>query len=128
MRRHALNGYFSKASIRKIEPLIQEDISRLIAIFRTYQKTEKPIPLKPAFAALTSDLITEYCFATQEGYIEAPNFNDIVLETTEGSASQVHIMVHFKWLFPLLMALPDRLVAMMMGPGMALMQQLQKVS
>jgi cytochrome P450 len=49
VRRNALNSFFSPSSLRKLEPLIQECVSRLIAVFRQYQKTGEMIPMKPAF-------------------------------------------------------------------------------
>lgn len=50
-------------------------MSRLMSVFRRYQKTGDAIPLRPAFAALTIDIIAEYCFGGYENYIEAPGFN-----------------------------------------------------
>lgn len=75
VRRSALNPFFSPASARRLEPLIQENVSRLMAVFRRFQQTGEILPLRPAFAALTSDVISEYCFGRSENYIEAPGFN-----------------------------------------------------
>ncbi|KAG0650454.1 Cytochrome P450 monooxygenase orf6 [Hyphodiscus hymeniophilus] len=126
VRRSALSPYFSPASVRRLEPLIQDDISRLIAIFRRYQKSAEPIPLKAAFAALTSDIITESCFATQENYIEASDFNAIVLVASEGATDNLHFVLQFKWIVPLIKSLPDKVVVMLLGPGMALLHQFQR--
>lgn len=97
-------------------------------MFRRYQKTAEPIPLKAAFAALTSDIITESCFATQENYIEAPDFNAIVLAASEGATDNLHLVLQFKWIVPVVKKLPDKAVVMLLGPGMALLHQFQRVS
>jgi cytochrome P450 len=75
LRRAALNPFFSPVSLRRLEPLIQDNVSRLISVFRLYQSTGEIISLRPAFAALTSNIIAEYCFGGSEHYIEAPGFN-----------------------------------------------------
>jgi cytochrome P450 len=74
LRRSALNPFFSPASLRRLEPLVRVNVSRLMSVFRQYQKAGEVIPLRPAFAALTSDIIAEYCFGGYENYIEAPGF------------------------------------------------------
>jgi hypothetical protein len=60
-RRNALAPFFSTSSLRQLEPLVQDKLSRLIAVLRRYQSTGEPIQLLPAFGALTCDIITEYC-------------------------------------------------------------------
>ncbi|EHL02834.1 putative Trichodiene oxygenase [Glarea lozoyensis 74030] len=91
IRRAPLNPYFSKGSIRTLEPLIREDISRLVSVFRDYQKTKEPVPLKAAFAALTSDIVTQFCFMMQSDYIEADGFNVMVLKAGEGATDALHV-------------------------------------
>lgn len=118
-RRNALAPFFSTTSLRQLEPLIQDKISRLVDVFRQYQKNGKPIRLRPAFGALTSDIITEYCFGINEDNITAPGFNAIVLEATDRLTDRTHIVVHAQWLPKLLNKLPEKLVEAVMGTGMA---------
>jgi hypothetical protein len=108
--------------------LIQEKIDRLISVFRRYQKTGEVLPIRPAFAALTSDVIADYCFGSSENYIEAPGFNAMVLETTDTLTENMHITVQFQWLPQLLDRLPDRFVEGMLGEGMAKFNELKRVS
>jgi len=100
---------------------------RLVAVFRTYQKTTKPVPLRPAFAALTSDIIAEYCFGGSENYVEAEWFNIEVLEATDALTENMHITVQFQWLPALMDKLPDKVVEWMVGPGMAKINELKRV-
>jgi hypothetical protein len=128
IRRAALNPLFSASSLRKLEPLVQSNISRLISVFRKYQSTGEVLPLRPAFAALTSDIIAEYCFGGSENYIEAEGFNVMVLDTTDVLTENMHVTVQLQWLPKLMDALPDWLVEGMLGPGMAKFNELKRVS
>ena len=108
MRRAAVSPFFSSASLRKLEPLIQDNVSRLISVFRRYRSTGEVIPLRPAFSALTSDVIADYCFGGSENYIEAEGFNAMVLETTDVLTDNMHVTVQFQWLPQLMDKLPDK--------------------
>ncbi|TVY42227.1 Cytochrome P450 monooxygenase [Lachnellula occidentalis] len=125
VRRGAVNSFFSPGSLRKLEPLIQDCISRLIAVFRQYQKTGAVIEMKPAFGAMTSDIIAEYCFGTTENYIEAPGFNAVVIETTEALTNNVHIDIAVSWLPQLLDHLPNRLISSVLGSGFTKMNEMK---
>ncbi|KAH6662329.1 cytochrome P450 [Halenospora varia] len=124
-RRAAVAPFFSPASIRKIDSLIQEKISRLINIFRQYQRDGKPVRLRPAFSALTSDIISLYCFGVDENYTEAENFNAMVLEATDRLTDRMHITVQMQWLPRLVEKLPEKFVETMFGKGIATVNQLK---
>ncbi|PVH78516.1 cytochrome protein [Cadophora sp. DSE1049] len=127
VRRNAIAPFFSTSSMRKLEPLIQENINKLITVFRRCQSTKEPIPLRPAFGALTSDIIAEYCFGVSENYVEAPGFNVMVLETTDVLTDSMHVTVQFQWLPKFLNSLPDTIVVGMFGPGMAKFLELKRI-
>ncbi|KAH7317888.1 cytochrome P450 [Rhexocercosporidium sp. MPI-PUGE-AT-0058] len=126
VRRSAIAPFFSAGSLRKLEPLIQENINRLVTVFRRYQQTGEPVPLRPAFGALTSDIIAEYCFGVSENYVEAPGFNVMVLETTDVLTDNMHVTVQLQWLPTFLNSLPDAIVVGMFGPGMAKILELKR--
>jgi cytochrome P450 len=128
LRRNAIAPFFSTASLRKLEPTIQDNVSRLIAVFRRFQKTGEVLRIRPAFSALTSDIIAEYCFGVSENYIDAPDFNVLVLEITDQLTNNMHVTVQWPWLPVLLNKLPEKLVEIMFGQGMALFHVLKRVS
>jgi len=84
--------------------------------------------MKPAFGAMTSDIIGEYCFGTTENYIEAPGFNAVVVETTEALTDNTHITVQAQWFPRLLDRLPDRFNESVFGSGMAKINEMKRVS
>ena len=73
-RRAAFSQFFSKASIRRLEPLIQEIIDTMIRKVEAYLDAGKPVNLYHAYSALTQDLITEYCFSDCRNVLEQPDF------------------------------------------------------
>jgi hypothetical protein len=96
-------------------------------VLRRYQKTGEVLPIRPAFSALTSDIITENCFGVSENYIEAPDFNVMVLENTDLLTYNMHVTVQWPWLPVLLNNLPDKVVEAMFGQGMALFHVVKRV-
>jgi hypothetical protein len=56
LRRSALNPFFSKASIRKLQPLFDAKMDQLIERFEEFQKSGEVMVLNHAFAALTNGI------------------------------------------------------------------------
>jgi cytochrome P450 len=54
IRRAAVNPFFSKGAVRKLQPIIDERIDALLARFREFQDSGAPIPLNYAFSAYTN--------------------------------------------------------------------------
>jgi hypothetical protein len=96
-------------------------------VFRSYQSKKEPIPLRAAFVALTSDIFTEFCFQNQSNYTEAKEFNAVMLKASEGATDALHVVLQFPWLVPILEQLPDKMMVKMLGPGIGLLQEFQKV-
>lgn len=125
VRRAALNPFFSPAALHKLEPLIQDYIDRIIAVFRRYQSSGDVIHLKPAFGAMTSDIIADYCFGVDENYTEAPGFNAVVVTATEQLTENTHIFMQAHWLPEVLDRLPEWLTETVFGPGMAKINEMK---
>lgn len=102
-----MNPYFSKRSINKLEPLIKNVIEDLCARFRECQRTKQPLSLHHAFAALTIDVITEYCFGQSYDSTNKPDFDARWLDMTNGIAMGTHLMCHFNFLLRIVSSLPD---------------------
>jgi len=99
-----------------------------MSVFRRYQSSGEVLPIRPAFGALTSDIITEYCFGISENYIEAPDFNATVLKATDALTDSMHITVQWQWLPQLLDSMPEKWVEGLLGPGMAKFNEMKHVS
>lgn len=60
-RRQAMNNFFSKASVTRLEPLIHHHIHKMCDKISHYGKEGKPILIRNAAVAVTVDIVTEYC-------------------------------------------------------------------
>lgn len=112
-RRAAINPFFAKRSVVRLEPKIQEKVNRLCERFAEFAKTGVPFRLDAAFSALTTDVITEYCYGHTYNYLDEPDFKlewkksmDTVFE---GSAFRRAT----PWLTVLMQKFPDRFILSM---------------
>lgn len=73
-RRTAFSGFFSKASIRRLEPLLQDLVGSLCDGIAKGLQSDRPVNMVHAYSALTQDVITEYCFADCRNVLRMDNF------------------------------------------------------
>ena len=74
-RRGAFSHFFSRASVRRLEPLIQTLVDKLCEKLSQYTDTREPVNMVHAYSALTQDVITEYCFSECRNVLEMENFS-----------------------------------------------------
>ena len=75
LRRAALSGYFTKSSINNLIPHIHATIEHLCCRFEKAIVSGESINLHNAYAALTADVIHEYCFSTSEKTLSKAEFD-----------------------------------------------------
>lgn len=73
-RRAAINPFFSKRSVVTLEPTIQQKVDMLCERFSALAKTDEPVRLEVAYGALTTDVITEYCYGRTDNLLLEPDF------------------------------------------------------
>jgi cytochrome P450 len=74
IRRAALNPYFSKASVGRLESTIQSNIDSLCTRLQRYAGTGTPINISDAFTCLSADVIGSYTFGRSYGFLQHPDF------------------------------------------------------
>lgn len=57
LRRSALTSYFSKSAIRKLEPLLYENLDRLMDQFKKYREAGEILNLSNMLAGFAGDVI-----------------------------------------------------------------------
>jgi len=72
-RREAMGSYFSKASIRRLEPILLENIDKLVGRFEDSRDSGKSINASYAYRCLTADVITTYSYDKSFGALETPD-------------------------------------------------------
>jgi cytochrome P450 len=61
IRRAAVNPFFSKGAVRKLQPIVDERIDALLGRFRQFQASGEPITLDYAFSAYTNGRSSTCC-------------------------------------------------------------------
>jgi cytochrome P450 len=112
MRRAALNPYFSKKSVMRLERVIQSHVRALCERLGETQKSEEPVNLSVACFALTTDIITEYSFGKPSGYLTKPDFGAEWPALLRSIAELGHLLKQFGWLYPIMNAMPAWLVSL----------------
>lgn len=74
LRRAALNPYFSKTSVGRLEETIQSNVDLLQSRLRVILGTGRPVNLSDAFTCLSADVIGSYAFGKSYGFLESPDF------------------------------------------------------
>ena len=117
MRRNQLSPFFSKASIRTLEPLLVHKVDKLCTRLEESCDTNRVLSLTHAFVALTLDIISRVCFGYSYGCLEQKEFASKFYEDLVSSSRTVHLVRQFPWFFQLIARFP-RLASNKMADGM----------
>jgi hypothetical protein len=108
MRRTALNPYFSAQAIARIEPVVNE---------RLRQLDEEPFDVEAAIMAMTTDIITQYCFGHAYDFLKQPNFNKNWTTMMRDASEVSNFGRYFPWI-PILMAKMPLWMVKLVSPSM----------
>ncbi|KAJ5238402.1 hypothetical protein N7468_003021 [Penicillium chermesinum] len=112
-RRQPLMNVFAKKEVTKMEPLIMSKIKILAQRFERAIKEQTPIQLDSAFAALTSDIISEYGYGRCLEYLHDDAFKSDIRESLLASLSLFHIIRFVPAIMMLAKVLPYKLVKLL---------------
>jgi len=74
-RRGAMANFFSKASVRNVEPIIQNSLKKLLSRMEDAGNSGEKMPLIYVFKAATSDIITKYAFGQSTNFMDLEDYN-----------------------------------------------------
>lgn len=111
IRRAPLNKFFSKASVMRLEPVIQEKVDKLLSRLREFQESGRPLTISLAFACFTNDVVSEYAFAKSYNYLGTSedfhtDFHDAMVSVSEVS----HVLKQVPWLIAVMQKVPPRVM------------------
>lgn len=75
VRRAALNPFFSRRSVARLEPVIQANVNKLRKRLEGFADKGKPVNLTDALTALSADVIGDFAFGRSYGFLDAEDFN-----------------------------------------------------
>ena len=104
-RREALNLYFSKGRVLRLENRIQQKVERLCARLVEYRASGQPVNLTAAYLSLTMDIITSYCFGSCSDMLDQ-DFTTKWKDTITTIMKNTAVFNHFSWMPKLLDLLP----------------------
>ena len=85
------------------------------------------MPLSAAYKAVTSDIITGYCFGESTGFLVRDDYNSPFFDAVAENFGLAWWMTHIAWLGPLLNNIPMNVQEMLM-PGLKSLFRMQQVS
>lgn len=112
-RRAALNPFFSKQSIRRLEPIIHEALRKLLDRLSQHAKTGSPVKINLLYSALTSDVINNYAFGPSESSLERPDLNEGFFRAFIEAGEGFHMTCYLPWLPRMYAKLPLPIVKLM---------------
>ncbi|MCJ1321263.1 hypothetical protein MMC15_006607 [Xylographa vitiligo] len=128
-RRAPLNNFFSMASVRRLQPVVEERVNTLVGRFREFKDVkgdEGVMKIDYAFTAFANDVVMEYCFGQSEHRLDqadfAPDFHNASVDIGIGSA----FLRQMFWIYHILQGLPQRL-AVLISPSVKAIFHLQNV-
>lgn len=129
VRRAALSPYFSKQSVRALQPLIDRNtgilLRRLAALAGEGEGASEPLRLDDAYAALTNDIVEDYAFGRSEHRLDAPGFDPSFRNAMMQGGRAAHVLKHFPAATDALRRLPGWLLRRL-SPDMGSYTQLQE--
>lgn len=143
IRRAAVNPFFSKGAVRKLQPIIDERIDALLNRFQEFQTSSQPIILNYAFSAYTNgkyctsfaastpltgiiDIAQEYAFARSDHRVDQHDFEPTFHNASIAGSSNGALVKQYPWVLPLMQSLPESFMAWL-NPDMTSYFGLQNV-
>lgn len=107
MRRNSINGFFSNASIRRVEPIIKENLEKMLARWNEPTgKNGKVLHMHPVFKAYASDIITTYAFGDCFHFLDEEDWGMSYFASTDRYFSLTHVFGHFPIVMKLVNNMP----------------------
>jgi hypothetical protein len=111
--------------VTKLEPSIRAVVDNLCRRMREFGDSKEPLNVGIAFAALTMDVITEYCFAKSYGCVDRPDFAPEWPKVIDAVSAQSALNKQFPSVLKIFKMMPEGLVEKL-NPEMMLLISFQK--
>lgn len=105
VRRAAVNRFFSKASITKLEPIIHDLAQRLCN--KILAQPAKPFDITNAYSCFTTDVVTSYCFGQKQGLLDQEDFEPNLRKAIQSGCRMLPVVRQWPTMFGLVQSLPE---------------------
>ena len=110
-RRGLLSSFFSKRSVMELLPILHEKESELMQCFEKAHQEGNVLELGNLFAAFSADLISQYSWGVNSGFLDDENFNNSFQQAAGEIATNVHVHKFFPILLTISTAMPRCLLS-----------------
>ncbi|APA10778.1 hypothetical protein sscle_07g055480 [Sclerotinia sclerotiorum 1980 UF-70] len=118
IRRAALNPFFSKKSINDLVARIQRPILILCDRLEKATKTGEILNMKYFYAAVTLDIINDYCFSREPDNVLRPDFGRKSFDDVDTFLNISLLNIHIPYLMRFSYSIPDN-INKILAPAMA---------
>ncbi|TVY84018.1 Cyrochrome P450 monooxygenase [Lachnellula suecica] len=118
VRRAALAPYFSMASVRRLQPLIQDRVNKLVERLEGFKDNGEVLMASWAYAAFTNDVVMTYCFGKCDSRLEAIDFDPSYRDASFFGSTAGNYLKHAPWVNNFMQAMPNS-IAELLHPAMA---------
>ena len=126
VRRAAVDPYFSKRSVLKLESVIGAKIARLCEVIENFRVKREPINLTNFLLATTTDVITEYAFTDCHNLLDSEELSDKWEDTITCVMKNTALINHYGWL-PRVMESTPKNIAQLLAIDISMIADLRAV-
>jgi len=110
-RRGLLQPLFSRKAVMSLEYTIQQKIDKLLAILnKNYNSSSTALSIDVAYRALTTDIITSYCFAESSDILGSPGLSHPILRGVHEAVKKVWLQRHLPFFVTFILSVPRTLI------------------
>jgi hypothetical protein len=119
-RRAPVAHLFSKQNVRRLEPIVQRCLVKVLGRLEEFRSLGLPLNTKILFSAATNDIITEYAFGNCWNSLDKDNLNEPFFTVVTDSSKMWHVSSYLPSLIFIPRILPMA-VSMWLIPSMKIM-------
>lgn len=126
MRRAAMNPFFSKQVVARLEPMLIFIIEKFCTRIEEHKEIGKPIPMRRAYMCLATDIITLYALNHNWNRLDDPEFSREWVDTVKATVHAGHLLKQFPFLHKVIDSVPIWILAAV-NPGMGMLLHWRQV-
>jgi cytochrome P450 len=111
-RRAVLNRYFSRQSVRQLEPAINDTLATLLERLKGWAKEGTPVHMNTVFRAAAKDIIQQYAFGGGQSCLEMEDCNAPFFDVLEPHPV-THLGTYMPWLARIMRSIPPALMTIL---------------
>ena len=105
-RRAAMSPFFSKASIRKLDPAIQNGLAVILRRLQECAWSSGVFHASIAYKAATCDIITEFSFGVSTNYAAKDDYEESYFQAVDDHLHLSWVLAYIAWFGPFMMSIP----------------------